>query len=82
LFKSLLEGFNSNKAFLNFLLYRNSQKAAIGAGVKDEFSTLEQGKILELVSMTSKSVGKLEEHVTFLKLLYQMYMFGKMNTSL
>lgn len=48
LFRSLLEGFNSNKGFLNFLLHRNSRKAAIGAGVKDEFCTLEteQDRIL------------------------------------
>lgn len=41
------------KLFLNFLLHRNSQKAAIGAGVKDKFSTLEteQDGILELVVM-------------------------------
>lgn len=51
-----MEDFNSNKAFLNFLLHRNSQKASAGAAVKDKFSALqtEPDRVLELVSTESK----------------------------
>lgn len=58
--KSLLEDFNSNKAFLNFLLHRNSQKASTGAAVKDKFSALqtELDRVLELVIMESKKGRK------------------------
>lgn len=58
--KSLLEDFNSNKAFLNFLLHRNSQKASPGAAVKDKFNALqtEPDRVLELVSTESKKDRK------------------------
>lgn len=61
--KSLLEDFNSNKAFLNFLLHRNSQKASTGAAVKDEFSALqtEPDRVLELVSVERKKDRKVGE---------------------
>lgn len=58
--KSLLEDFNSNKAFLNFLLHGNSQKASTGAAVKDKFSALqtEPDRVLELVSTEGKTNRK------------------------
>lgn len=55
-----MEDFNSNKAFLNFLLHGNSQKASTGAAVKDKFSALqtEPDRVLELVSTESKTDKK------------------------
>lgn len=76
--KSLLEDFNSNKAFLNFLLHRNSQKASTGAAVKDKFSALQtEPGYLSWSVQKPKKVVKLEGHMTFLKLLSQMSWKGK-----